>query len=146
MDIQFYYKNNKPCVRREDIISRLANTISDIIELPDSIEVCVYPLDKNVYGGIDKYCINRLALNFNLDYNSIPVILTHELIHVSQKYTKMLEIKNNGHYYWYGIPYTKVLPEEMSYEEYRNLPWEVDVQNRETKVLQMALELIVSKG
>ena len=25
----------------------------------------------------------------------------------------------------------------MSYEEYRNLPWEVDVQNRETKVLQI---------
>jgi hypothetical protein len=34
----------------------------------------------------------------------------------------------------------------MSYEEYRNLPWELDVQRRETKVLQMALELIVSKG
>lgn len=146
MDIEFFYKNNKPCNRREDIISRLANTISDIIELPNSIEVCIYPLGKNVYGGIDKYCINRLALNFNLDYNSIPVILTHELIHVSQKHTKMLEIKQNGHYYWYGIPYTKVLPEEMSYEEYRNLPWELDVQRRETKVLQMALELIVSKG
>jgi len=146
VDIQFYYKNNKPDARRETIISRLANAISEVIELPKSIEVCIYPLGKNVYGGIDKYCVNRLALNFDLDYNSIPVILTHELIHVNQKHTKMLEIKQNGHYYWYGIPYTKVLPEEMSYEEYRNLPWEVDVQNRETKVLQMALELIVSKG
>lgn len=146
MDIQFFYKNNKPCARREDIILRLANSISEIIDLPDRIEVCIYPLGKNVYGGIDKYCINRLALNLDLDYNSIPLILTHELIHVSQKYTKILEIKNNGHYYWYGIPYTKVLPEEMSYEEYRNLPWELDVQRRETKVLQMALELAVSKG
>ena len=146
MDIQFYYKNNKPCSRREVIISRLSNAISEVIELPKNIEVCIYPLGKNVYGGIDKYCVNRLALNFDLDYNSIPQILTHELIHVSQKHTNMLEIKQNGHYYWYGIPYTKVLPEEMSYEEYRNLPWELDVQRRETKVLQMALELVVSKG
>ena len=146
MDIKFYYKNNKPCARREDIISRLTTTVSEIISLPDTIEVCIYPLGKNVYGGIDKYYINRIGINFNLDYESIPGILVHELIHVSQKHTRLLEIKKNGHYYWRGIPYTKVLPEEMSYEEYRNLPWEVDVQNRETKVLQIALELIVSKG
>lgn len=145
MDIKFFYKNNKPCARREAIISRLANAIYEIISLPDTIEVCIYPLGKNVYGGIDKYYVNRIALNFDLDYNSIPTILTHELIHVSQKHTKLLEIKKNGHYYWRGIPYTKVLPEEMSYEEYRNLPWEVDVQIRETKVLQSALELAVSK-
>ena len=146
MDIQFYYKNNKPCTRREDIISRLTKAVSEIISLPNTIEVCIYPLGKNVYGGIDKYYVNRIGLNFNLDYESIPGILVHELIHVSQKHTNLLEIKKNGHYYWYGIPYTKVLPEEMSYEEYRNLPWEIDVQRRETKVLQMALELIVSKG
>ena len=145
MDIQFYYKNTVRCARRESIISLLAEAISKVIELPNTIEVCIYPLGKNVYGGIDKYYVNRIAINYDLDYNSIPNILTHELIHVSQKHTRRLEIKNNGHYYWYGIPYTKVLPEEMSYEEYRNLPWEVDVQNRETKVLNSALELAVSK-
>lgn len=145
MDIQFYYKNTNRCARRESIISRLAESVSEIISLPNTIEVCIYPLGKNVYGGIDKYHINRLAINYDLDYDSIPRILTHELIHVSQKHTKLLEIRKNGHYYWRGIPYTNVLPEQMPYEEYRNLPWEVDVQNRETKVLQSALELALSK-
>lgn len=145
MDITFYYKNNQHSYKREIIISRLSDAISSIIELPTSLEVCIYPLGKDVYGGIDKYHVNRIALNYDLDYVVIPKILTHELIHVSQKHTKLLEIKNNGHYYWRGIPYTKVLPEEMSYQEYRNLPWEVDVQNRETQVLQSALELALSK-
>ena len=145
MDITYYYKNNQHSYKREIIISRLSDAIASIIELPTSLEICIYPLGKNVYGGIDKYHTNRIALNYDLEYESIPKILTHELIHVSQKHTKLLEIKNNGHYYWRGIPYTKVLPEEMSYEEYRNLPWEVDVQNRETKVLESALMLAVSK-
>lgn len=146
MNIQFYYKNTRPCKNRENIITKLSNAISNIIPLPEKLEVCLYNFDKNVYGGIDKYYENRIGISYSLDLESIPTILTHELIHVSQKFTKLLEIKKNGHYYWQGIPYTKVLPEQMSYEEYRNLPWEIDVQNRETKVLQMALESIVTKG
>jgi len=144
VDIIYYYKNTNKCVKRESIITRLSKAISEIIELPNTIEVCIYPLGKNVYGGIDKYHVNRIAINYDLDYKSIPQILTHELIHVSQKHTKKLEIKRNGHYYWNGIPYTDILPEDMTYQEYKNLPWEIDVQNRETLVLQNALELLVS--
>lgn len=144
MDIIYYYKNTNKCDKRESIITRLSKAISKVIELPEKLEVCIYPLAKNVYGGIDKYHVNRIAINYNLDLKSIPQILTHELIHVSQKHTKMLEIKKNGHYYWNGIPYTDILPEDMTYQEYQSLPWEVDVKNRETKVLQMALEMLVS--
>jgi hypothetical protein len=117
--------------------------MATIIELPETLEVCIYPLGKNVYGGIDKYYINRIAINYDLDYEAIPKILTHELIHVSQKHTKLLEIKKNGHYYWRGIPYTNVSPEQLSYEEYRNLPWEVDVENRVDKLLTEVLQKLV---
>ena len=87
---------------------------------------------------------HEIVINPNQNEESIRHTLTHELIHVSQKHTKKLEIKRNGHYYWNGIPYTDILPEDMSYQEYKNLPWEIDVQNRETLVLQNALELLVS--
>lgn len=143
MDITFFYKNNRPCTRREVIISQLANAMATIIELPETLEVCLYQLGKNVYGGIDKYYINRIAINYDLDYEAIPKILTHELIHVSQKHTKLLEIKKNGHYYWRGIPYTNVSPEQLSYEEYRNLPWELDVENRVDKLLTEVLQKLV---
>ncbi len=44
--------------------------------------------------------------------------------------------------YWHGIPYTKKLPEEMSYEEYNNLPWELDVAKKQQEIYLKALDLV----
>jgi hypothetical protein len=44
--------------------------------------------------------------------------------------------------YWHGVYYTKKLPEEMTYDEYRDLPWELDAYSRQSKVLQQALEIL----
>jgi hypothetical protein len=44
--------------------------------------------------------------------------------------------------YWHGIFYTKKPPEEMTHEEYQNLPWELDAYHRQSKVLQEALEIL----
>lgn len=142
MDIKFFYKNNQHSYKHEFIVTRFANAIKQVIELPDSLEVCLYPLADNVYGGIDRMSVNRIGLNYSLDFESIPKILTHELIHVSQKHLGHLLIKPNGMCYWHGIYYTKKLPEEMTYEEYHNLPWEMDAYNRQSKVLQKALEIL----
>ena len=142
MDIRFFYKNNKPSYNHEVIITSFSNAVSKIIELPESLEVCLYPLEHNVYGGIDKFKLNRLGINYNLSLESLPKVLTHELIHINQKHTGKLKIAQNGMYYWYGIPYTKKLPEEMSYEEYQNLPWELDVVNRQQIIFREALGLV----
>lgn len=146
MDVTFFYQNNNHSYKREIIITRLTEAISKIIELPDSIEVCLYDLGPGVYGGIDKTKVNRIGINYSLRYEEIPQILTHELIHVNQKHRKMLEIKPDF-YYWLGIPYNAHKnPEDLPYKDYINLPWEIDVQIRQTKVLQMALESLVQKN
>ena len=142
MEVKFYYQNKPRTPEKELLIKNFANLLADVLELPPSIEVCLYDLGGRVYGGIDMHVLNRLGINYNLDINAVPLILTHELIHVSQKHTKLLEIKLNGHFYWRGIPYTDKLPETMAYTEYQNLPWEIDVQNRQTKVLQTVLQKI----
>ncbi len=142
MYIRFFYKNNQQSYKHEVIITSFATAISKIIELPESLEVCLYPLEHNVYGGIDKFKDNRLGINYNISYESLPKVLTHELIHINQKHTGKLRIAQNGMCYWHGIPYTKKLPEEMSYEEYQNLPWELDVVNRQQKIFKEALELV----
>jgi hypothetical protein len=145
VDIKFFYQNNQRSKQHEVIITSFANLISTIIELPSELEVCLYPLEENVYGGIDVNRVNRIGLNIKIPYMDIPKILTHELIHVNQKHLGLLRIDQRGMCYWRGIPYTKKDPDEMSYEEYINLPWEVDVQNRQSQLLSEALRLYNSK-
>lgn len=142
MDIKFYYKNNQHSYKHEVIITSFATAIAKVIELPPTLEICLYPLEENVYGGIDKNRINRIGINYNLSLMEIPQVLTHELIHVHQKHKGILRIHYSGMCYWHGIPYTKQLPESMPYEEYQNLPWELDVAEKQQKVFSEALKLI----
>ena len=142
MDIRYYYQNNQHSYKHEVIITSFAQAVSKVIELPDTIEICLYPLADNVYGGIDVARVNRIGLNYDLPLQVLPKILTHELIHVHQKHTGILSIKPNGMCYWHGIPYTNKLPEDMSYEEYNNLPWELDVVNKQQQVFNEALDLV----
>ena len=142
MDIRYYYQNNQHSYKHEVIITSFAQAVAKVIELPDTIEICLYPLADNVYGGIDVARVNRIGLNYDLPLQALPKILTHELIHVHQKHTGILNIKANGMCYWHGIPYTNKLPEDMSYEEYNNLPWELDVVNKQQQVFNEALDLV----
>lgn len=139
--VNFFYKDLSKDRHYEVLVTSFANLISEIIELPDTIEVLLYPLEPNVHGGIDINRVNRIVMNTNLSYEEIPMILTHELIHVSQKHNGLLTMDRQGMCYWRGIPYTNKKPEDMTYEEYENLPWEVDVRHRQTKVLTQALQL-----
>ena len=144
MEVKFYYKNNNYEKDNEVALTLLAIAVSQIIELPDVVEVCLYPLEENVYGGIDINRVNRIGLNINLSLESQLKILVHELIHVSQKHLGMLKIKPNGMCYWQGIPYSNKPPEEMTREEYTNLPWELEVINRQREILQKALTLCIT--
>jgi hypothetical protein len=141
IDVVFYYQNSKKEAVRELIIKSLTTAVSTLISLPNTIEICIYRLPDSVYGGIDKYTPNRIGLNSLLALEDIPEIIVHELIHVSQRHTKLLEIKNNGTYYWRGIPYHNVMPENLDYDDYKNSPWEIDVDNKIDKLLTEALML-----
>ena len=142
VEIKYYYQNNQYSNNHETIITLFANAVSKVIDLPNTLEICLYPLPDNVYGGIDLTRVNRIGINYDLPVNILPKILTHELIHVHQKHTGILTIKSNGMCYWHGIPYTKKLPENMSYEEYNNLPWELDVAKKQQEIYSQALNLV----
>lgn len=141
MNIVFHYNGNLPKRDYEVIITSFSNAVSQVIELPDTIEVCLYPLAPNINGGIDRTKINRIGLNYNLLIQDIPLVLTHELIHVHQKHINILKF-DKKHSYWHGVIRSNKLPEELSYEEYENLPWEVDVRNKQTEVFKQALAFL----
>ena len=142
MNLRFFYKNNLPKKEHEVIITSFANAISKIISLPPVIDVCLYVLEPNVYGGLDRYKINRIGINYNLSLEETPLILTHELIHVHQSHTGKLRIDRHGNFYWHGILYTNKQVNEMTYDEYKKLPWEVDVDMKCSGVFSQALDLV----
>ena len=139
--VTFYYQTSKKSVVHEVMIKSLVDALSTLIELPQTLQVCLYPFVNNVYGGIDKHVKNRFGININLSLEELPKIVVHELIHIHQRHTGLLAIKG-GYYYWRGIPYGNKLPEELSYQDYKSCPWETDVDDRVDKLLIQALELI----
>ena len=142
MDIRFFYQNTQRSYKHEIIVERFAKALGQVIELPPLLEICLYNLGKNVYGGIDMYRINRVGINLDVPFEQIPKILTHELIHVHQKHKGTLKILRDGSSYWHGIFVTKTLPEDMDYEEYQNLPWELDVTHNLDRIFSDALKLV----
>lgn len=139
MNINYFYQGKNQSIEFEAIINNLVPAIAKIIDLPSIIDVCIYDLGKSVYGGIDLIYPNRLGINYNLPYDTVPIILTHELIHVHQKYTKQLKITRKKEFYWHGVLITNKDIESISYEEYINLPWELDAYNKQQKILSQAL-------
>lgn len=123
------------------MITSLANAMASLIELPNTLQVCLYPMLDNVYGGIDKYTANKFGINIKLPVEDLPKIVVHELIHIHQRHVGLLDIKG-GYYYWRKIPYGNKMPEEMTYEEYKCCPWETDVDERVDNLLTESLELI----
>jgi hypothetical protein len=144
IEISFYYQNTPKSPVHEVMIQSLVNALDSLIELPKKLQVCLYPFLDNVYGGIDKNVTNRFGININLSLEQLPKIVVHELIHIHQRHVGLLSIKQ-GHYYWRGIPYSNKMPEEMSYQEYKNCPWEIDVDDRVDKLLTECLELVKKK-
>jgi hypothetical protein len=144
IEISFYYQNTPKSPVYEVMIQSLVNALGSLIELPKKLQICLYPFLDNVYGGIDKHVTNRFGININLSLEQLPKIVVHELIHIHQRHVGLLSIKQ-GHYYWRNIPYSNKMPEEMSYEEYKNCPWEIDVENRVDKLLTECLELVKKK-
>ena len=145
MNIVFHYNQTKPKKEYEVLITSFSNAISNVIELPEIVEVCLYPLANNMHGGIDRVRVNRIGINYSLLIQDIPLVLTHELIHVHQKHKGILKIDHKNNCYWHGIFQTNKLPEQMTYEEYENLPWEVDVRNKQQQVFSAALRLTVNQ-
>jgi hypothetical protein len=142
VDVRFFYQDGKQRHQHEAVVRGFAAAVAKVISLPPLLEVCLYDLGHNVYGGIDMYRINRVGINLNVPLEQLPKILTHELIHVHQKHTGVLKILRDGASYWHGILITKTMPEDMPYEEYESLPWELDVTNRLDKVFSEALKLV----
>jgi hypothetical protein len=144
-NLRFIYAGDKYDPKREKVITNIINIIRSELELPDIIEVEFSKLQESVYGEatVDTRFKNRIKLNETLSPKGCIVPTIHELIHLNQIYTGRLSGRRDGSYLWENKVYPSV--SEISYEQYRKLPWEIDVVERQQKLLHTVLSVGLSK-
>lgn len=121
------------------IIKSICNNVANIISLPSVIDIEFLNLNSNTWGGTHlhwKYK-NKIVLNNILSLQEIPIVLVHELIHVSQLHSGIMVVDRDGKVYWQGRHYESI---GLTYSEYQNLPWELDVSYRLKKILDLSLK------
>ena len=142
MKLTFIYKG---ACKPKDIYEKLSEKVIKIVKaiyvLPDNIEIQFENMGESIYGMtmLDPRFPNRIRLNQDLELTEYLLPLTHELLHLHQIFTNRLQSRSGGRILWDGQIY-KVDTMSLNYIDYQNLPWEHDVQVKQTQVLKILQE------
>ena len=139
MKLIFIYKGSvKPPSIYEKFTERVIKLVKTLYVLPDNIEIQFENMGDSVYGMtlLDPRFPNRIRLNQDLSLEEYMLPLTHELIHLHQMFTNRLQSRPGGRIMWDKTLF-KVNMLEMSYNEYQQLPWELDVVEKQQKLLEL---------
>jgi hypothetical protein len=134
--VKFIYTSGHRDVSRENLIIKIFTIAKRFIELPDSIEVQFKNMPLSVYAEtlVNTRHKNRICLNDSVPVPDVMYPTIHELLHLNQIHTNRLSALHKNIYLWEGQKYS-INVDDLSYEDYRNLPWEEDVFIRERKLL-----------
>jgi hypothetical protein len=140
--IRFIYRNGTYDKNKEKVITNVCTIAKEFLSLPELVEVELKDLGKNIYAETiaNPRFKNRIRLNIELSLKELIKPLVHELIHLEQIHTNRLSVNRQGFYIWEGQVYQNYNPMNLSNEEYKNLPWELDVSLRENKLLDIVLD------
>lgn len=145
-DIIFFYSGEKYDLKREKVITNIIQIIKQHLELPKIIEVQFIKLHNSVYGetSVDYRYRNRIKINESLSAKATIIPTIHELIHINQIYTGRLSGRKDGSYLWEGKVYPPI--KEINHALWKNLPWELDVVDRQPKLLETVLTIGLSQN
>lgn len=121
------------------MITALFQAISTLITLPQHVEIVFDDLGPAVYGDtkIDARFKNRVTVNTQLQVGDLPSVLVHEFIHVHQSHTGLLSADYHGNVYWRNRRYSNI--DELTWDEYCQLPWEADVLAKHGNLLNQTV-------
>jgi hypothetical protein len=142
MKLQFLYLGSDYCPKKETVIAKATQYMAHLIKLPTKIEIEMSPMSLSVYGQmtLDPRFPNRVRLNSNLSSKEIIIPLVHELIHLHQIHTKQLSMLRDGTIVWLGRKYSLRSTQNLSYNDYCQLPWEMDVSDKQKILLEKVLD------
>ena len=144
MEVKYVYNRGIPNdYKKEILLTKVVEKVSTQIDLPKQLIIEFSNLPQNNYGEtvLDSRTKNRLRLNVNLGYKECVYVLTHELVHISQINCGQLMYSRNGDYLWEGkvhCSFTEL--RNMCYNDYKKLPWELDVVKKQQKILDYLLK------
>lgn len=144
MNVRFIYQGSVWLPDQEKVAINLCKCVAKVIELPPEIEIEFAKLAPNVYGETLLFgrFRNRFRISDILSPKEIVKPIVHELIHIHQVHMGKLKVMRDGTHIWMGRQYRNVDPNLLENIDYRNLPWERDVENNLENVLGQALTKI----
>ncbi len=136
-NIRFIYENDDYKLSRETVVSKVCNIVSTFLDLPIEIQIRFANLGPSVYGNtaLDNRFKNRISINTSLTDEEIVEILVHELIHLYQIHTGLLSVTRSGSYIWKKRSYKVDSYSSGDYKHYSQLPWELDVEQKQQPLL-----------
>ena len=134
-------KHLQPDTAKATIAERLCQVAFLYIDLPDNIIVEFVDLGHNAYGEstLTFNKDSKVRINLQLSTKELIYPLVHELLHLNQMHEGRLSVTRFGDCVWEGKIY-KLDQSKMSYKEYTQLPWELDVTSREKQLLANILQ------
>lgn len=120
---------------KKQLIQAVCDSVSEIISLPNAVEIIVRTVDKSIHGFLDVNAINKIHISNELLLQDIPIVLVHELIHLHQKHVGDLQGAGHHAIFWKNKAYTKPNYKNMSLREYNSYPWEADVAKKQQEIL-----------
>jgi predicted metallopeptidase len=146
MKVIFIYQAEGKSLQREAVAIKLCEAVSKIIVLPENIEIEFALLNPSVYGEtiINSRFKNRVRLNNTLTAKEIIPALVHELIHLNQTHTGLLSMTRDGRYIWKNKIYKTPHVGQLTFNEHSQLPWEIDVAQKQQKILNEAIQLALT--
>jgi|694.fasta_scaffold15923_3 hypothetical protein len=134
-------KHLQPDIEKAKVATSLCQAAFLYIDLPDNIIVEFIDLGHNAYGESTLTFNKESKVRINLQLSAKEMIypLVHELLHLNQIHEGKLSVTRFGDCVWEGKIY-KLNQSKMSYKEYTQLPWELDVTSREQQLLANILQ------
>lgn len=148
MKLRFIYEHGLYDLEREQVIAAICYFLSTQIQLPKELQIKFSNLGKKAYGSIslDYRFKNRISIHSDLKANEVPQVIVHELLHVQQVELGLLSVNRLGDYLWKNQIFSVKNMENLTNEQYLQLPWELDVANKQQKMLELVTEFLENEA
>lgn len=118
---------------------------NEVLDLPQDLVILV-SCDQDVvpWDSPGQHCaaLQTVYLSGIYKFKDLARYLSHELIHVEQTHKGYLTYRHvDNSLLWFGHPW-QTGEDDLTYDQYRNLPWEVDAWRREPRVFAALKEIL----
>lgn len=141
MKVNFTYHKCSQNIKKELVLINIGNELSNLMSLPNTLLVEFKMMHESVYAEtvLSHKLKNKIILNAILNEKEVIKPFIHECIHVHQMYTNQLGVYRDGSINWSGSRFKVHDPNSLKYIDYKNLPWESDVDQKLPKLLEAIL-------